>query len=194
VTDAGVFPDSTEILQFLDGRHGDHLRLYPDDDDQRARVDELEELFDEELGPHTRRLAYFYLLEHRDLLLASVLIGASGRERFLFRAALPVIRSQMKKGMRIDREGAERSMERIREVFDRVNGMLADGRLHLVGNEFTAADLTFSSLAAPVLLPRGYGAPLPSLADLPDGMLRVVEEMRDSPAGEFAMRMYRDHR
>lgn len=194
VTDAGVYPDSTEILQFLDRRHADHARLYPDDSRRRAQVDELEDLFDLKLGPHTRRLAYFHLLKHKDLFLGSVLIGASGGERFVFRTALPVIRALMRKGMRIDAESAQRSLARIREVFQTVNGLLADGRPYLVGSDFSAADLTFSALAAPVLLPRGYGAPLPSLADLPNDMLDVVEEMRSSVPGEFAMRMYRDHR
>ena len=194
VTDAGVYPDSTEILHFLDRRHANHARLYPDHSDRRAAVDELEDLFDLKLGPHTRRLAYFHLLQHRDLFLGSVLIGASGGERFLFRASLPVIRGLMRRGMRINAESADRSLQRIREIFTTVDGILADGRSFLVGGSFTAADLTFSALAAPVLLPRGYGAPLPSLVDLPDDMLKVVEEMRSSAPGQFAMRMYRDHR
>jgi len=55
-------------------------------------------------------------------------------------------------------------------------------------------DLSFAALAAPVLLPRNYGAPLPSLVDVPAGLLPLIEEMRSSPAGEFGLRMFRDHR
>ncbi len=194
VTDAGVYPDSTEILQFLDRRHASRARLYPDESTRRAEVDELEDFFDLKLGPHTRRLAYFHLLQHRDLFLGSVLIGASGKERFVFRVALPVIRGLMRQGMRINPESAGRSLDRIRKVFTTVDGILDDGRKYLGGKSFTAADLTFAALAAPVLLPRGYGAPLPSLVDLPNDMLEVVEEMRGSAPGQFAMRMYRDHR
>ena len=59
---------------------------------------------------------------------------------------------------------------------------------------FSAADLTFAALAAPVLLPRSYGSPLPSLDELPSGLLAQVEELRSLPAGDFALRIYRDHR
>jgi hypothetical protein len=49
-------------------------------------------------------------------------------------------------------------------------------------------------LAAPVLLPRNYGSPLPTLAELPAELLPLIEEMRASPAGVFGLEMYRDHR
>jgi glutathione S-transferase len=63
-----------------------------------------------------------------------------------------------------------------------------------VGSEFSAADLTFAALAAPTVLPRNYGSPLPTLDQLPDAMLKVVEECRATPAGEFVLRMYGEHR
>ena len=38
----------------------------------------------------------------------------------------------------------------LREVFQQVDERLADGRQFLVGDRFTAADLTFAALASPV--------------------------------------------
>lgn len=43
--------------------------LYPEDEPQRRRALELEELFDEELGPHIRRAFYYELLPHPELLV-----------------------------------------------------------------------------------------------------------------------------
>ena len=54
--------------------------------------------------------------------------------------------------------------------------------------------LAASALAAPVLLPRNYGSPLPSLDEVPSGLLAQIEEFRSSSAGAFALRIYRDHR
>jgi glutathione S-transferase len=71
---------------------------------------------------------------------------------------------------------------------------LADGRTYLAGTAFSAADLTFASLAAPAVLPPNYGSPMPTLDQLPGGMLEVVEEFRTTPAGEFVLTMYRDRR
>ena len=79
-------------------------------------------------------------------------------------------------------------------MFDTVGELLADGRSYLVGKTFGAADLTFSALAAPVLLPRNYGSPLPSLDEIPTDLLAQIEEFRALPAGDFALRIYRDHR
>jgi glutathione S-transferase len=194
ITDLGTYPDSTDILHFVDSQTDDPPPLFPTDSVQRAGVEQLEELFDEKLGPHTRRLAYFHLLPNRELFKSAALVGARGWDRTVFKLMMPVIRSMMRKGMKIDAEGAERSLSRIRGVFESVNERLASGREYLVGGRFTAADLTFAALAAPVLLPRGYGAPLPTLDELPDEMLAVIDEMRSTPAGQFGLRMYRDHR
>ena len=194
VTDRGVLSDSTDILEFLNSQHPGTWRPYPQEDDLRAEVEELEELFDTTLGPHTRRVAYFHLLQHRELLMGSVLAGVSGGERLFFRSLRPLMCWLLRRGMRITPTSTERSLERVRNVFATVSERLAEGRPFLVGDTFTAADLTFAALAAPVLLPRGYGSPLPTLADVPTELLGLVEEMREAPAGAFALRVYRDRR
>lgn len=189
-----VVTDSTEILEHLQLAHGERWCPYPLDSQLRAEAAELEELFDTGLGPHTRRLAYFHLLPHRGLFLSSVLAGVGRVEAAAFRVVRPLVVSLMRRSMRITPEGAERSLERVREVFATVAERLADRRDFLVGNAFTAADLSFAALAAPVVLPRNYGSPLPPLDELPPAMLALVEDFRATPAGEFALRMYRDHR
>ena len=194
VADGEVFPDSTDILEFLQDRPGESWRPYPADSQLRSEVEDLEELFDTRLGPHTRRLAYYHLLRDRALFLRSVLTGVGRGERVVFTALAPVMAFLMRRGMNITPVSAERSLDRIREVFAEVGERLADGRSYLAGEAFTAADLTFASLAAPAVLPRNYGSPLPTLDELPGDMLMVVEECRATPAGEFALKINRDHR
>jgi len=189
-----VLPDSTDILQFIDVEHAEGWRPYPTDSELRVEAEELEEVFDTRLGPHTRRIAYYHLLQHKELFLASVLAGVGGLERTLFKVGSPLIKKLMRVGMRIDDEGAERSLGYVRSVFATVGELLADGRSYLVGKKFGAADLTFAALAAPVLLPRNYGSPLPSLDEVPTELLAQIEEFRSSRAGDFALRLYRDHR
>ena len=189
-----VLTDSTDILQFIDVEFAEGWRPYPTDSQLRVEAEELEELFDTRLGPHTRRIAYYHLLQHNELFLASVLAGVGGAERALFKVLAPLVKKLMRVGMRIDDEGAERSLGYVRTVFETVGEMVADGRSFLVGKIFGAADLTFAALAAPVLLPRNYGSPLPKLSEVPDELLTQIEEFRSSPAGTFALRIYRDHR
>ena len=57
VLDGQAIADSTAIIAALERRHPDPP-LYPEDPAERERALELEEFFDEELGPHVRGLAF----------------------------------------------------------------------------------------------------------------------------------------
>lgn len=83
--------------------------------------------------------------------------------------------------------------ERIDAVLDRVAGAIG-GRPFLAGDAFTALDLTFAALAAPVLLPEGHGVRLPAVDDLPAEAAGTVRRSREHPAGSHALRMYAKHR
>jgi len=87
-------------------------------------------------------------------------------------------------------------MTRLREELDAAAGRLAEGP-YLCGAHFTAADLTFAALLAPVLCitpEEGFGAVLPSLDDLDEEARALVEETRSHPAGQFALRMFAEER
>jgi glutathione S-transferase len=194
VADGRVVPDSTDILEFVQDQPDVSWRPYPADAQLQREVAELEERFDTRLGPHTRRVAYFHLLQHRDLFLRSVLAGVGRGERAVFTALAPVIAFLMRRGMNINPESAERSLGWVRDIFSEVGDRLTDGRRYLVGEEFSAADLTFAALAAPAVLPPNYGSPLPTMDEVPNEMLKVVNENRATPAGEFVLKIYREHR
>ena len=82
----------------------------------------------------------------------------------------------------------------IDRVFEDIAARLAGGRRYLVGDRFTAADLTLAALAAPALLPAGYGVRLPEPSGTSPAIAELVLRLRASPAGEHALRMYREHR
>ena len=185
--------DSAAILRFANERCDGAKRLYPESPEQRSKVDELEALFNKRLGPATRRLIYFYLLPTRREAVAMLTTGATLVPRLLFTICFPAIRALMQKGMRINAESAGRSLKLIHDIFQQVERELA-GRQYLVGEAFSAADLTFAALAAPVLLPQEYHTALPTFADLPSDLAKEIELLRASAAGCFALRMFRDHR
>ncbi|HWO19597.1 MAG TPA: glutathione S-transferase family protein [Kofleriaceae bacterium] len=191
VADGTSIADSTEIVAWADA-HAPGMLLPPDPVDRSAAL-ELEDDFDRQLGPATRRWAYFQLLPRKDLL-ASLLRGVPRWETVAFTATRPLATLMLTRALKIDAAGAARSRQKIDDTFARVSALVADGRRFLVGNRFTVADLTFAALAAPVVLPPAYGASLPKLSEFPDEPRASIEAWRASPAGQLALRIYETER
>lgn len=194
VADGKVIADSTDILHFADARAPDGRKLFPVSDAARREVCAWEERFDHELGPHIRRVLYFYVLPDRAYALALMRHATPAWEHALVRAAFPLLRLLMLKSMRIDAAGAERSKSVLRRLFDDLAKRLEDGRRYLVGDRLTAADLTFAALAVPAAQPPEYPIPYPPVATLAEGAQDIVRELGGSPAGRFAARIYAEHR
>jgi glutathione S-transferase len=94
----------------------------------------------------------------------------------------------------VDEASSAAALRQVEAAFDTIAERLADGRRFLLGDRFTAADLTFAALAAPMLLPSLYGSPLPPPEAMPPEAARQVRRMRAHPAGRFADRLYREER
>jgi glutathione S-transferase len=193
VTDEGVINDSSNILGWID-KHAPQAHLYGRNDAERLEIERIEHLCDEQLGPHTRRWGYFHILPRRDILLRITRDGAPKLEHAALTVLFPLARKMMQRAMKITPKSAERSRQKIDEVFTEVEKRLADGRQFLIGEGLSAADITFASLAAVVLLPEQYAATLPQAEELPDEAQIHIRAWRERPAGQFAMRMFRNHR
>ncbi len=193
VTPHGSIQDSTEILRWVDRQLAEPDRLFPDGS-SRAEVERLEERFDVALGPAARRWGYFHLLDDRERLLRMMSIGVPAWQTAAFRAGLPAIRPLMKRGLGVTPEKSARALARVEEVFAEVGARLADGRRYLTGDRFTAADLAFAALATPVTFPPEHERHFPSLADVPPAARLAVDRLLDTPAGRFALRLYREER
>lgn len=191
VVDGRAYTDSEAIVTYADARS---RTLLPVDPAGRSEALETMRWLDRELGPHSRRWAYGELLGCASLLVRCFADGAPALERacapLAVRAALPLIR----RGFRVTPENAARSLARVEAVFRSVGERLADGRAWLVGNAFGAADLTFASLAAPLLLPGQFGGAIPRLDEVPATMRETVLRFRELPAGRWALRAYERQR
>ena len=151
--------------------------------------------FDERLGPAGRRLVYVHMFGQRELMLRFNDQGVPAWEDRMLRIGLPLFKRLVSRVLDI-RPGVERAATRrsCGREFDHAAELLSDGRPYLCGERFTAADLTFAALCAPVLMPPGYGVPLPQPEILPEATARLVRRAREHPAGAHALRMYAEHR
>jgi glutathione S-transferase len=183
-----VLAESRDIVAWADERGS--LGLYPGDE-----VRELERDFDARLGPEGRRWMYNEIQAGgRELVIDYNLTGVPAWERRALPLVWPLAVRLIERYLDITPETTAHSLAEVRASFDEVGERLSDGRPYLAGERFTAADLAFAALSAAVLMPPEYGVPLPQPSELPAAMATVVNELRDHPAGRFALKMFRDER
>jgi glutathione S-transferase len=191
VIDKGVATDSTDILRYLDRLYPE--KLYPIDPQIQLLSTELETLFNNTLGVHTRRWGYSYILTP-ELLYPKWTFGVPFWEKLLFPVIFPKVGKIVRSNFDITDTSAAESCREIEIVFDRIDSLLADGRQYLLGDRFSAIDITFAALAAPILQPpEHYIKPAP-LDVLPTQMQTDIRKAQATPAGKFGLRLYQEHR
>ncbi len=161
---------------------------------RRTQARALEDELDEGLGPDGRLWMYHETLPVVRQLRPWAEAGLPRWEQLAFRASGPLVNVAISLYLRIDDASAAAALHSVDRVFDDVADRLADVRRFLLGDRFTAADLTFAALSAPMLLPAGYGSPLPPLQAMPAAAAQHIRRLRAHPAGEFADRLYREER
>jgi glutathione S-transferase len=194
VTDDGAIGESEDILAWIDERTPAERRLFPDDPDARAEVVALSRRFDEQLGPQGRRLMYVHMLPARKLVLAFNNQGVPRWEDRTLRYGWTVIQHFIKRELGIVPSIEVEDEAAVFRELDHVAELLADGRPYLCGERFSAADLTFAALSAPVVIPTVYGVALPQPDVMPPRMAAIVERARAHPAGRYALALFADHR
>ncbi|MHB8531558.1 MAG: glutathione S-transferase family protein [Solirubrobacteraceae bacterium] len=193
VTAEQALGESEQILEWVDARVAPERRLYGPGGGE-DRVHELARRFDHSLGPPARRLIYVRMFAQQQVMLRFNNQGVPRWEALALRTALPLAKGLISHDLGIT-PGIEVADEAaVWEQFDDVARMLADGRPYLLGERFSAADLTFASLSAAVVLPPVYGVTLPPLELLDAPTSALVERARAHPAGAFALRLFAERR
>src|SRR5215211_2173106 len=146
--DREAIGDSTRIIAALERRHPEPP-LYPADPDDRRRALELEDFFDEELGPYSRLLAIHHLLPEARLFLGAFAPDLRGLVRVTTQVGFPLLRRRITAGFRIDDVGVAEAYGMVRAAGERFRAALQPSG-YLVGDRFTVADLTLAALVAPL--------------------------------------------
>jgi glutathione S-transferase len=192
VLDREVISDSTAIIGALEQRWPEPA-LYPEDPAERRRALDLEDYFDEELGPPIRLLGWHEMTRDPERLagLMDQFLPPSAREMRAARelsARFASAFTALRYGVKSEEE-AERSGQRVLASLDRLEAELGDNE-YLVGNRFTIADLTAASLFYPLVLPPEG----PDLGAPPEGFQRFRQPLEDRPGYQWVAEIYRRHR
>jgi len=192
VLDGKGIGDSTAIIGELERRWPDPP-LYPEDPAARRRALDLEDYFDEELGPAIRLVGWHEMSRDPERLaeLSADFLppgvrddpraaAAAGRYAAAFTNARYGVKNE---------EAAERSRQKVLAALDRLEAEL-DGGDYLVGDRFSVADLTAASLFYPLAL----HPDAPSLGKLPEALERWRAPLAERPGGRWVAEIYRRHR
>ena len=191
VTPEGVVDGSEAILRWVDARLEPGQRLFPEDDEDVVAYGRW---LDEGLGKDARRLIYALLLPHQGTVMGFNNQGVPAWEAGALRVTYPWMKGWLAKQLGIGPTTIADDTPRVLRAFDAVAERLSDGRPHLCGERFTAADLTFASLSAAVTAPPQYGVRLPQPGEIPPGVEAHLRQFREHPAGVYALSLFATER
>lgn len=185
--------DSTAIIAALEARYPDPP-LYPSGADERARALELEDWFDENLGPHARLLPFYELNQEPEIfaeVAAAAVPGPLGKAKPVVGAYARTYTS-LRFNANSD-ENADRAREGIIAALDKLETELeqGDGEF-LVGDGFSVADLTAASLFYPLVVPPE--GPLRTDLPRPSALERFRESLKDRRGYKWVEDTFRKHR
>ena len=182
--------DSTAVIAALEQRFPEPA-LYPADPEQRRRALELEDFFDEEVGPNVRHLAFHEMRNDPERLkVVAERSAPAALARFSGMTAAYARTYTSVRWNSGDEEAAEVDRVKIVAAFDRIEAELGSDE-YLVGNRFSVADLTAASLLYPIVLP----AEGPSGEDgMSRGIRRFREPLEERRGFAYVAEMFRRHR
>jgi glutathione S-transferase len=188
-----VVGESAEIAEWADRNRVSGEPLFPEDE-AGAEARTLMYRYVDELGPPARRIIWQHLVD--DPTMAARYWGqrVGPIERRLMSLSLRM-KGPTRRALKLDREHLEQAPIVIRSVFDEVAERLADGG-RIVGDRITGADIAFASMCVPAVCPdEGHPkARMPQPEEFPDDVASTIRDLRAHPAGEYALRMFREER
>jgi glutathione S-transferase len=192
--DGRAIGDSTAIIAALEERFPDPP-LYPADPAERQRALALEDFFDEELGAHSRLLAFHELRGDPDGMrrfTATILPGPLARNDVALGIAArgATAFTRLRYGVGPD-DVAATARAKVDAAFDRLEAELGAGAGdHLVGDRFSVADLTAAALLAPIVGPPKS----PAMPEAPPALAEYRESLRGRPGFAWVEATFERHR
>jgi glutathione S-transferase len=149
-----VVGDSSRVLDYLERTYPTPA-LYPGDAGDRTEMTRWMVWLDSTLGLAGRRLAYTQIAVEHPGILGSLFIphvlGAQGSRTFTANVVGAIIGGVLSRRFRFLHNRTDRVFEELEQCLLLVSDRLSSRR-YLVGERFTAADLTLAALLRPTLL------------------------------------------
>lgn len=186
-----VIHGSSRILEALEARQPEPP-LFPSDPDQRARVVDRMRHFDDRVGPQVRCALFSVMLDEADYLCGTFAGQKPWVVRTLYRATFPLVKGVIARGNGVTgRDAIGAAFADTRAALDDVASHV-ERTGYLVGDRFSAADLTAAALLAPCANPdhpaMHRAAPRPASIDA------WLATWAEHPGVAWVHEIYRRHR
>ena len=116
---------------------------------KRKEVLDLYRLFTTYYDDDVTAFVYCQLLPNKKMAHDFLTQGAPFGEKMSYKMSFGSIAGALKKECAVDAKSADERLKGIREMFDKVGGILADGRRYLTGDKVSLADIAFAAISGP---------------------------------------------
>lgn len=193
--------NSPNILRYLWGEYS-HLNEGAAFLKPTSELLEMEKKIDR-LGVSIQRILYFHLLNHKKL--CCTLWGETAQDvpriqRIFLPIVFPLLKLFIKNGLGISETLTKREEEYVETILSEMDELLKDDRQFIDGVALSFIDITFASLAAPLVIPRitnyGGGKADHTMIEMPEELKSKLEALnRKHPISmKFIRKMYEEHR
>jgi glutathione S-transferase len=192
VANEQVVQGSSSIIDWADAAVLDSRKsLTPQSAGEACKA--MEKRIDDVIGVHFRR--YYYseaLVDQPDTVRPIFSRDLPVLQKVLFRATWGTICKLMIRVMDLGPEQGQESRAILRSELDWLDGLLADGRQFLIGDQFSRADIAAASLLAGLVSPMEH--PTYSRLVIPPQINEDLVEWENRQTSQWVRRMYQQYR
>ncbi|MEO1117972.1 MAG: glutathione S-transferase family protein [Pseudomonadota bacterium] len=192
LTDAGPVQGSAAVVTWAEqAATGDGPVLSTEA--TRDTIAGIERRLDDVAGVHSRRHFYSEAILTQPKAVRSIFMKEQSLpQRLKLFAGWGTICRLMARGMDLGPAQREDSRDALEREFDWLDGLLADGRPYLAGEQFSRADIAAASLLAPAVRPPDH--PLHGVIASPPLHDADVARWAERPTARWVRAMYAQHR
>ena len=189
--DGEIIQGSSAIIDWAETRSTNGCHLAPNKDNDHCQ--EIEQRLDSVAGVHVRRYFYSEAMVDQPQMVRPIFTGnLPWLQKLFVSLGWGKIRKIMIQKMDLGPEQRVESRDIVGAELAWLDGLLADGRGYLVGDEFSRADISAASLLSPLVSPPEH--PVYAGLATPPIFAGEVADWDQRLSLQWVRRMYQEHR